>query len=282
MPANPNQKFVAEELNKLGRDEYLTSLFVPTSVREDVQALLAFSVELRIVRQRVSEPTPGEIRLQWWNDALDGKGHGAVRDNPIADCLLDVIEKHALPTVPLKRMIAAHRFDLYDDAMPDTNQFEGYAGETRATLFQFMAMMLDKKSDPSSFAEVAGHLGVAACYIDQVERFGRSASNGQVFLPLNVFASFGVTDKEIFTGKPTEAVVEAVSAHLAAAQTHLDAAKTAAKLTSKVSRPAFASIALFDLKLKHLNKTLSDPYRIDSGASDWRKLLAMMSYSIRN
>ncbi len=274
---------VADELNKLAREDYLASLFLSENVRADAQALLAFSAELNTVRHRVSEPTPGEIRLQWWHDALDGKGRGAVRSNPIAHGLLNAIETHQLPIVPLKRMIAAHRFDLYDDPMTEANQFEGYAGETRATVYQFIAMMLaPNDSDPTVFADGAGHLGVAKCYVDRLFSFGHDATKGQIYLPISVFSSFGVSDKEILAGLSNTELVHAMSAHLESATKHLRQAKLAISQLPKEVRPAFASSAILGPQMKQMKSRLGQPFGLGNGCSDWRKLVAMMFYSIRN
>ena len=40
------------------------------------------------MREQVSQPLPGEIRLQWWTDMLAGAGHGGVEGNPVAAELL--------------------------------------------------------------------------------------------------------------------------------------------------------------------------------------------------
>jgi len=278
-----NQRHVADELNKVSRDDYLTTLYFPKDVRGDVQALLAFANELRIVRQRVSEPTPGEIRLQWWHDALDGKGHGAVRSNPIADRLLAAIDNHQLPIVPLKRMIAAHRFDLYDDPMTDVHQFEGYAGETRACVYQFMAMILSTdKQDPAEFADAAGHLGVASAYVQQVFSFGRDCSNGQIYLPMSVFSAFGVNDKTLLAGQNTETVRLAMAAQLEAASAHLKLAQNAIKLLPKDVRVAFVQSAVCSLELRYLRKHLENPYAFGEGRSEWRKMVAMFAYAAKN
>lgn len=283
MPEVKNQTHVTDELNKLSRNDYLVTLFIPEAVRADAQALLAFAAELRIVQHRVSEPTPGEIRLQWWHDALDGQGHGAVRSNPIASCLLDTIEKHQFPIVPLKRMIAAHRFDLYSDPMSDVNQFEGYSGETRACLYQFIAMALGSKdADPALYADAAGHLGVASTYVNAILAFGRDSSNGKIFLPYGVFQSFGVDDKVILAGQNSEAMRQAMAAHLQAAEEHLAQAQAAIKLLPKNVRPAFVDSAIVRAQLRFLSKRTDNPFLIGAGRSDLRKLIAMFVYSVKN
>ena len=133
----------AQFLRDNDRDRYFASLVIPETARSAVQALYAFNADVASIRDRAREPAPGEIRLQWWADALKGEGHGAVRSNPIAAELLDAVAAYRLPTGPLLRLIEARRFDLYDDPMPDLQRFEGYAGETASVLLQLDAMILN-------------------------------------------------------------------------------------------------------------------------------------------
>ena len=52
-------------------DRYLAALLAPPAARDALLALAAFSSELaRVPRARPREPAMGEIRLQWWRDAL--------------------------------------------------------------------------------------------------------------------------------------------------------------------------------------------------------------------
>ncbi len=132
----------ADQLRELDRDRYAASLVIPAAHRSAVQSIFAFSAEIAAVRERVSEPVPGEIRLQWWVDAIEGEGHGAIVSNPVADALFRTLERYELPSGPLLRLLAARRFDLYHDPMPDIGQFEGYAGETVSVLYQYAAMIL--------------------------------------------------------------------------------------------------------------------------------------------
>ena len=67
------------------KDRWLTALFVPEERRPLIHALYAFNAELARVRDQVSQPMLGEIRLQWWDDAVaqlsvhmrSGVQHGA-------------------------------------------------------------------------------------------------------------------------------------------------------------------------------------------------------------
>ena len=70
---------------------YASTLFVPRDQRRALLALYAFNVEISRVRDQVSQPLPGEMRLQWWTDMLPGAGHGGVEGNPVAAELLRAI-----------------------------------------------------------------------------------------------------------------------------------------------------------------------------------------------
>ena len=47
---------------------YASTLFVPAPERRALLALYAFNVEVSRVHAQVSQPLPGEMRLQWWTD----------------------------------------------------------------------------------------------------------------------------------------------------------------------------------------------------------------------
>src|ERR1700719_5344860 len=63
---------------------YAATLFVPADQRRALLALYAFNAEISRVRDQVSQPLPGEVRLQWWTDMLAGDGHGGIEGNPVA------------------------------------------------------------------------------------------------------------------------------------------------------------------------------------------------------
>jgi phytoene/squalene synthetase len=97
-------------------------------------ALAAFNAEVSYVRDHVSQPLPGEIRLQWWRDVLTGEGQGSrgeAEANPVAAELLLAITRYDLPVETFVRLIDAHVFDVYDDPMPDMAALEAIAAIRR-------------------------------------------------------------------------------------------------------------------------------------------------------
>lgn len=271
----------AAQLRDLDRDRYAASLVIPRSSRADVQALFAFSADVAAIRERVSEPAPGEIRLQWWIDALEGEEHGEVRRNPVADALLDTISRCGLPAGPLVRLLAARRFDLYNDPMSDIGQFEGYAGETISVLFQYAAMILAGGESPQT-ADAAGHLGVAQGLVGHLRAFGYNASRGQLFLPLSVFTAHGVREADIYAGLDSAPMREAVSQILDIAQGHAHKARAAIAALPSSLRPAFASLVLVEGDLRRLERSTSSPFAPPPPSNPFSQLARLIWWSLHN
>lgn len=270
---------IAGLLRQTDRDRYLSTLVLPEAIRADMQALYAFNAEVAAVRDRVSEPGPGEIRLQWWVDALKGEGHGAVRNNPVAAALFDTIKRHSLPTVPLLRLLAARRFDLYDDAMPDMQTFEGYAGETVSVFFQFGAMML--AGGPVQEGDAAGHLGVAQALVGHLRAFGYNAARGRIMLPWALLAANGVTEKDVFSGTVGEGLMAAHGQLCELAEGHVAKAEAAIAALPRSLRPVFAPVALLRGDLDRLART-RNPFVPPPPVPDWQKIARLAWWSWRN
>ncbi|KQX42879.1 hypothetical protein ASD04_02670 [Devosia sp. Root436] len=270
----------AQVLRQSDRDRYLSTLVLSGAQRGAVTALYAFNADVASVRERVSDPAPGEIRLQWWSDALDGEGHGAVRQNPVADALLDTIARYAIPAGTLLRLIGARRFDLYDDPMPDLESFEGYAGETVSTLYQLAAMILNE-GETIETGDAAGHLGVAHAMIGHLRAFGSVSAQGRIMLPWSVFAANGVREGEIFSGTESEGLFEALGQIEELAADHLGKAETAIAALPGRLKPAFTSIAVLKAQLGLLGRR-PGIFALPADDPDWLKIARLAWWSWRN
>ncbi|MFC5445703.1 phytoene/squalene synthase family protein [Rhizobium halophytocola] len=183
-------------LRDLDRDRYLACLLSPADRREALAALYAFAAELARVRDVVHEPLPGEIRLQYWRDLLDGKAHGETQANPVATALMAAVETHHLPRAPLLAMIDARLFDLYDDPIESRGMLEGYAGETASALIQLASLVLDPRA-AAGHAQAAGHAGIAQAIAGLILLMPIHRRRGQVYLPVELLTSVGL-DRESF------------------------------------------------------------------------------------
>ncbi len=270
----------AEALRGNDRDRYLSTLVLTGEHRDAVTALYAFNSEVASVRERVTNPAPGEIRLQWWSDAIEGDEHGAVRQNPVADALLQTTARYNIPAGTLLRLVAARRFDLYDDPMPDLETFEGYAGETVSTLYQLASMILNNGKIVES-GDAAGHLGVAHALIGHLRSFGPVSAQGRIMLPWSVFAANGVAEGEIFARTESDGLHEAIGQLCELAADHLGKAERAIADVPAHLKPAFASIALLKPQLAALNRRRGSVFEPVVDEPDWRKIARLMWWGIK-
>src|SRR5258708_21145367 len=77
-------EYCAELVRAHDFTRYASTLFVPAAQRRALLAIYAFNVEISRVHEQVSQPLPGEVRLQWWTDMLAGADHGGLEGNPVA------------------------------------------------------------------------------------------------------------------------------------------------------------------------------------------------------
>lgn len=259
---------VAEIVRAADRDRYLADLFAPQSKRRHLLALHAFNAEIARARESVTEPGTGEIRLQFWRDALRGDGAG----HPVGQALVETIATFSLPFEAFDRLIEARRFDLYDDPMPSLNDLEGYAGETSSSLIQMAAIVLAGGGgrDPGT-AEIAGHGGVAYALTGLMQALPIHASRGQTYLPADLLSAHQVDRAEMLSGRTSPELVRALAELRSVARSHLAAAR---KLADGLDPDLFAAIlplALVEPQLRAMERPGSEPFDIKVGPSQLRR-----------
>ena len=254
------------------RDRYLTALFAAAEDRPGLLALYAFNAEIARVRDMVSDPLPGEVRLQWWRDYLEGVEHGAASANPVAAALAGTIEKYRLPKAPLIAMTEARIFDLYDDPMPSLNDLEGYAGETSSALIQLGSLVLNGGEDPGT-ASVAGHAGVAYALAGLMRSLPWHAARGQMYLPKDLLERHGVETRTVFKGETTAELRSALTELRAHVRHHLERVRQQVGEIPPHVAPAFLPLALVEPFLRRMEKPGHDPLREPVRMSQLRRLV---------
>ena len=253
----PAYAHCATVLREVDRDRYFADLFAPSPLRPHLFALHAFSAEVARVRDAVSAPMPGEIRLQWWRDAIAGEGHGDVAAHPVAAALLDTIERFSLPRAAFLDLIEGRVFDLYDDPMPTTGDLEGYLGETSSALIRLGTLVLADGGDPG-FADAAGHAGLAYGLTGLLRALPFHARQNRLFMPKDVLDRYGVTRDDILLLRGGPGVVSAVREIATAARRHEAEARALLSGLPKSLRPAFLPLALVSGDLDALGRR-ADP-----------------------
>ncbi len=144
------------------RDLWLACLFAPESARKYIHAIYAFVIESAEVRQKVSQPLLGEMRLRWWRDILDSGASTTAEAPPVAAALLDAAKQFDLPRDELATLLDARIFDLYDDPMPTVAALEDYCRATAAAPIRWTGKILGANvaSSISAFDDAGVALGL--------------------------------------------------------------------------------------------------------------------------
>lgn len=202
-------------------DRYLVALFAPPPRREALFALIAFNAEIAKVRDTVSEALLGQIRLQWWREAVDEIFAGrSVRKHEIALALAAAVRSHGIERGLIDRLIDGRERDL-DPAPFETDAELGvYVQATSSALAEAMAQALGA-GDPASLAaarvagEGWGRIGLIRALPFQARR-KRNA------IPRALAQSVGLTEGDYFELRDTPPLRQAVAGLLKSAVAVLD------------------------------------------------------------
>lgn len=214
---------LAALVRRYDHDRYLTTLFAPAAARPALFAIAAFNHELAKTREVVSEAMLGEIRLQWWSDAVGECFAGSPRRHEVVTPLAEAIQRFGLDRAPFDRMIEARRFDLGDSAPPDLNALESYCADTAGAVVMLGLQVLGVE-DPDSH-EAARHVGIAYGLTGLLRAVPFHAQDRRVYLPTQVVEAVAADMGGLFDLKPHEGLERAVAALASTAANHLRLAR---------------------------------------------------------
>lgn len=277
-PAGQNGEICLATLRDTDRDRYLACLLSPQDKRGTLAALYAFNAEIARVRDVVREPLPGEIRLQWWRDLLEGNAQGDSTGNPIAAGLLEAIEAYRLPRQTLVDMIEARIFDLYDDPLTDRNALEGYAGETASALIQLASLILSP-ADAARSAESAGHAGVAQAIAGFLLLMPIHRRRHQLYLPLDILSATGLDRDTFLRGEDRPRISAAIEAFAGLGLEHLAKARKSGIIPAAVF-PAYLPVALAEPVLRRAARAGASVLDSTLQLPQWRRQLRLMKASV--
>ncbi|WP_020178468.1 squalene/phytoene synthase family protein [Methylopila sp. M107] len=274
-PPDPVSSLVREAA--FGR--YAAALFAPAEARPHLLALYAFDAELSRVRDLVSEPLPGELRLQWWRDALENPERADVVSHPVARALLAAAAYGNLPREALLGLIDARIDDLYDDPVPTIQDLEARLGATASAVIRLASLIAAGGRDPGG-AEVAGFGGVADGIARMLSALPRQAARGQILLPADLMASHGVTREALTGGTASTGLTELVSELCGHARRRLMEARGAWRELDPAAGSAVLPLALVAPALDRLERAKA-LLRGSPEPARWRTLLTLWRASRR-
>jgi phytoene synthase len=238
-------------------DRSVSVLFAPAACREHLFALYAFNAELARIGEQVNEPQLGEIRLQWWRDALDRASSGETTGHPVADAIGFAVRECELSRPSLAALIDARSFDVSVKIMPDTVALDDYLAKTAGALFKLAAeigMAGGRTAEPRALGEAVRAAGIAYGLTGLMRALPVHASRGRVDIPEDGLLRHGTSPAQLLAGEESEELTELLADLRETARAALKSARQHLAELPPAARPAFLPLALVDPYLSALQK----------------------------
>ena len=253
--------YCATLVREADRDRYLATLFAPDDKRAALFALYAFNIEISRVRDVAREPMPGEIRLQWWREVLEGQRDGEAAAHPMASALMDGLKRHGIKPERLVGIADAHSFDLYDDPMGTLDVLDNYGIMTQSALLD-VAIEILGGGGQGTMMLVRG-AGIAATVTSILVNLAKHVSRRQMFVPLEVLDRHGVNVDEVYAGKTSDALKAALAEMRRHARRQMIAARAEAGQVPATILPALLPLALIGPTLKPMDRRGYEPFDVE-------------------
>lgn len=132
-----------EALKKADPDRFRAALMSDAQGRADLLILYAFHYELAKVPEVTSEPMLGQIRYEWWREAIDEiYSDREVRRHEISTPLQEMLLRTEVPRFWIDRLIDGRARDLDPQPFEDLSAAREYCRQTSGTLMQIAVKVL--------------------------------------------------------------------------------------------------------------------------------------------
>jgi NADH dehydrogenase [ubiquinone] 1 alpha subcomplex assembly factor 6 len=250
--------YCASEIRQYDPDRFATVMLAPQASREDLFSLYAFNLEVAKIREAVSEPMLGEIRLQWWREAIDGIYEGTPRRHEVVLPLAKLVAERGLTRQHFDVLIDARARDLSEDAPASLDALLQYAEGTSANLIWLALETLGIRSNAASAA--ARHIGIAWALTGLMRAIPFHLSQRRLYLPDELIGRHGIQRRNLMELRPEPAIASAVEEIAALARDHLEKARALKGDIPQAAIPALLLASLADMHLRRLAKVGYDPF----------------------
>jgi 15-cis-phytoene synthase len=250
-------------------DRYISALLAPADRRADLMLVYAFDAEMARIPLSVNEPRMGEIRLQWWRDALSPLLTDAGQESnpsprtghPLADALSTLARDARLPAGLIHGLIDARSTDLDDAPLRDDAELWSYIAKTDGAVLALAACIL-APSPPPVLDAMTTAAGRAIGLVRLARRLSTGDRGAELLAPLTVWP---------LDNRHTHAGDEAADSRFAAARakaiqhltvlatTEMERARRELSKLPHALRLAFLPLALVPRYVAHVQQIVANP-----------------------
>lgn len=256
--------YCAGELRTYDADRYFSCLLAPPLPRRALLALYAFNLEIAKTRETVSEPMLGQIRLQWWREALDGIYAGSHREHAVVLALNDAIQTHSLSRSLFDEMIDGRERDLEETPPLSVDDVLSYVSATSGALNCLAGEVLG-----AADSTILRDAGKGYAMTGLVRAIPFHAEQGRSWLPV-------LPGHAVFKG--AENLADPVKELVQAAETCRQAALAGIGSLPKLTRLACLPLATCRSDLSRIRDAAFDPFTARYAGSLSRRFKMLGGY----
>ncbi|MGV8996049.1 MAG: phytoene/squalene synthase family protein [Parvibaculaceae bacterium] len=261
-------------VKRLDHDRYLSALLAPEPIRAKLIALYAFNTEIARVRETVSEPMLGQIRLQWWRETIEALGKGEVRGHEASQALATVFG-NTLDVAGMIALIDARERDLDDEPLEDMDALRAYCAATSSGLMQLAASAISP-DHATAAKDVIRHAGIAYALTGLLRALPLHASQGRLYVPLSLLRQHDIDPHDVFAGKMTDGLRAALRELINEARNNLKSARAARNSVARDVLPTLWPASLCDAYLDQMSDEDFSPFRDAAEVAPLRMQMRLM------
>lgn len=253
MPRQGSESYCREEVKRNDRDRYITALFASAAERRGLFALYAFNQEVARTAEVVSEPMLGEIRLQWWRDAIDEIFAGRPREHMVVEELAALSARADVSRQDFQELLSGRERDLSSDPPANLDSLEAYLEATSSSLVRLALQALGVENGELA-EKAARHIGIAWGMTGLLRAVPFHAAQKRLYLPQDHLFTAGVKLPDLFELRGSDAI-DGVAMRLAKrADEHLQEGKGPAARLPSQALPALLPAVLVARYLQRLER----------------------------
>lgn len=240
--------YCAEQVRRYDRERYVTALFADARRRDALLALYAFNLELARTPDSVSEPMLGEIRLQWWREAVAEIFEARPRRHEVVAALAGAVTARPDLRSELEALIDARTADLHETRYADLDELESYLDTTSGRVVRLALAVLGIDPEDSVNA-AARQVGIGFGLAGVIRALPFHVRQRRIYLPEDLLAQQGLSRDDVLAGRGAEQLSPIISELARIGQQHLQDARA---VRGRVPAGATAALLPATLADRHL------------------------------
>lgn len=250
--AEENLSYCAMQVKNNDYDRYICSLFAPENKREKLFAIYAFNAEIARIKDIVTEPMSGYVRLQWWREAIDKIYAGQKPNHEIARQLFKLIHEVKIPKELFLELIDARLEELEFKQPLAMDELLKYSYDTSSKLIKLASHVMSDNETGSQ--KVIDDVGIAWALTGIMRSMRYNCSKHRVLIPKVYLDPYNVSAEDIIEGKKIRFSKDGIRMIVGEAEKRLNAANDEYKPELKELLPVLLPATIAKVYLDRIKK----------------------------